>query len=254
MTDASSGVRVLHRDAQLLVLYKPAGIATTSTDDSPCLTRVAAELDPDAPHLHASSRLDAEVTGTVCFARTRQAIAALLEARQQGRYERSYVALAAGEPKAFTGRWSWSIDHDPRDKYRRVAKAGAADGGKASAASSGRPAETLYQVIGRVPLAALLLLRPQNGRTHQLRVHAAAAGIPLLGDKHYRGPVQLVLPDGRVLRAGRAMLHCARVRIPDVARKHGRFLTVDAPIPDDMRELWLKLGGDPSLLDTAPDS
>jgi hypothetical protein len=50
------------------------------------------------------------------------------------------------------------------------------------------------------------------------------------------------------------MLHCARVRIPDVARKHGRFLTVDAPIPDDMRELWLKLGGDSSLLDTAPDS
>src|ERR1700755_3605750 len=94
MTDPDRDVRVLHRDAELLVLWKPAGLPTTSPDGRGCLTELAAQLDPAAPHLHASSRLDAEVTGIVTFARTTRAIEHLLEARRSGRYERFYLGLA----------------------------------------------------------------------------------------------------------------------------------------------------------------
>src|SRR5262249_7674470 len=95
------------------------------------------------------------------------------------------------------------------------------------------------------PLAAALLLRPETGRTHQLRVHAARAGSPLLGDKHYGGEQRRVLPDGRVLRAARVMLHSSRVRLSLAGAEP---LTIDAPLPDDLGELWGKLGGEPAAL------
>ncbi|MEY4575392.1 MAG: hypothetical protein RL701_95, partial [Pseudomonadota bacterium] len=190
----------------------------------------------------------AEVTGVVTFARTRSAIAALLDARKAGSYERYYLALASQAPAALQlqGEWQWAIDQDPRDKRRRVAVT------KASATA--QAASSRYRVLGVQPAAALMVLMPQTGRTHQLRVHAAKAGLPLLGDKHYGGPMQTVLPDGRVLRASRVMLHCARVRLPDIAGNTGKLLTVDAPAPEDFERLWKQLGGDVSLLAVPSDS
>jgi 23S rRNA-/tRNA-specific pseudouridylate synthase len=240
---------VLHRDADLLVLYKPAGLPTTSPDGKGCLTELAARLDPDAPRLHASSRLDAEVTGVVTFARTTRAIEALLAARRAGQYERFYLGLATGPLEPESGELDWPIDRDPRDPRKRIALdlpaarsggGGAARGGKRGGAQEAR---TRYRVLGTLPTAALLSLSPLTGRTHQLRVHVARAGAPLLGDKHYGGPVKLVLPNGRVVRAGRVMLHCARVRLPTFG------VTVDAPIPEDFRATWLALGGSSELLD-----
>ncbi|MET0387997.1 MAG: RluA family pseudouridine synthase [Polyangiales bacterium] len=236
--------RVLHHDAELLVLWKPAGIPTTSPDGQRCLTQLAAALDPRAPRLHASSRLDAPVTGAVTFARTTRAIEALLAARREGRYERLYLALASAAPDPPSGDWRWAIDRDPREPRSRVAR-GEQDKPSASAAS----AHTRYALIDRQPSAALLALHPQTGRTHQLRVHAAKAGLPLLGDKPYGGPQQRTLADGRVVRAARVMLHCARVRLPNVAAGPGAEpLTIEAPVPDDFSELWQRLGGDPALL------
>jgi 23S rRNA-/tRNA-specific pseudouridylate synthase len=205
------------------------------------LTELAAQLDPSAPHLHASSRLDAEVTGIVTFARTSRAIEALLEARRAGRYERFYLGLATGAPEPASGEFHWSIDRDPRDARKRVALPPTAAGKNAQAAL------TRYRTLQLLPTAALMLLMPQTGRTHQLRVHVAKAGVPLLGDRHYGGPTSRTLPDGRVVRAGRVMLHCARVRLPQLAG------AVDAPIPDDMRRLWAALGGEPEQLLRALD-
>src|SRR6266545_3893474 len=73
--------RVVHRDDDLLVIDKPSGLPTTSPDGVNCLASWAREHDPDAPRLHASSRLDAEVTGLVTFARTSRAIQQLTAAR-----------------------------------------------------------------------------------------------------------------------------------------------------------------------------
>jgi 23S rRNA-/tRNA-specific pseudouridylate synthase len=233
MPDAPA-VSIVHRDAELLVLHKPAGLPTTSPDGSGCLASVARELDPAAPRMHASSRLDAEVTGLVTFARTDRAIASLMAARQAGAYQRFYLGLAARAPTPPEGAWHWAIAKDPRNPRRRVARPASSPGAV--------NADSRYRVLAELSHVTLLLLRPQTGRTHQLRVHASAAGAPLLGDKHYEGALRVVLADGGVVRASRVMLHCARLELPGIASETP--LTLDAPVPADMRELFVSLGGD----------
>src|SRR4051794_20154428 len=113
--------RVVHRDDDLLVIDKPSGLATTSPDGENCLASWARAHDPDAPRMHASSRLDAEVTGLVTFARTTRAIQQLTAARAAGRYRRFYLGLARQPPEPPDGEWRFPIGRDPRDPRRRVA-------------------------------------------------------------------------------------------------------------------------------------
>lgn len=233
--EAAASVRVVHRDEQLLVLYKPPGLPTTSPDGGACLVAVAKRLDPRAPRLHPSSRLDAEVSGLVTFARTRRATQALLDARAAGAYGRLYLAVAPGAPDPEEGRWEGAIAIDPSDKRRRIVV------GSPDAAPGAREAQTDYRVRERAAEgAALLELRPRTGRTHQLRVHAAAAGVALLGDVVYGGPRRVVRPEGRVVTARRVMLHCASLTLPDVARA-GRTLTLSESLPEDMAAVWQAL-------------
>ncbi|HMI90366.1 MAG TPA: pseudouridine synthase, partial [Polyangiales bacterium] len=211
---ASAAVRVLHRDAHLLVLEKPSGLPTTGPGSGRTLVDVAHELDPDAPRLHPSSRLDAEVSGIVTFARTPEATQHLLAARKAGRYLRGYLGISAAAPQPASGSWEHAIGIDPRDARKRrvvpVSSAGA------------RPACSLYRVLAVVEApdpagdkgeerargrACALWLEPQTGRTHQLRVHAAHAGVALYGDRPYGGPQRLVLADGSVVTARRTLLH-----------------------------------------------
>ncbi|MGH7434457.1 MAG: RluA family pseudouridine synthase, partial [Polyangiaceae bacterium] len=81
-----------------------------------------------------------------------------------------------------------------------------------------------------------------TGRTHQIRVHAANAGSPLIGDRAYGGPSRVTLAGGRVLEPRRIALHAARVTVPDSS---GAARTATAPVPDDLRALWTDLGGAP---------
>ncbi|HKP57025.1 MAG TPA: pseudouridine synthase, partial [Polyangiales bacterium] len=97
--------RVVFRDADLLVLDKPSGLPTTSPDGGECLAAWARAHDPDAPRMHPSSRLDAEVTGLVTLARTPRAIQQLTAARAAGQYRRFYVGLAGRSPEPPAGDW-----------------------------------------------------------------------------------------------------------------------------------------------------
>lgn len=244
MVEADPGVGVLHRDAHLLVLHKPAWLPTTAPDDGRCLVTEARALDPDAPRVHPTSRLDSETTGVVIFARTRRATRALLEARKQGLYRRVYVALTPDCPSDPAGTWTWGIARDRRDPRRRVAvEAGHRRGDVQHAASE-------YRVAGRLPSACVLHVWPGTGRTHQIRVHAARAGLPLLGDVYYGGPRRRVLGDGTVVTARRVMLHCAGVTVPHPL--DGRSMRFQAAVPDDMRNLWRNLGGDDEPLEARP--
>ncbi|MDQ3036960.1 MAG: pseudouridine synthase, partial [Myxococcota bacterium] len=130
---AAPEVGVAHEDEHLLVVLKPPGLPTTSPDpDAECLATIARRLDPRAPRMHASSRLDRDVTGLVTFAKTDRAIEALTSARREGRYARTYLALVSGAPEG-DGRWSWTIAIDPRDPTRRIALPDGATGPHASA-------------------------------------------------------------------------------------------------------------------------
>ncbi len=91
MRAASREVEVVYRDAHLLVLNKPAGLATTSPGDGPCLFDVARQLDPTARRLHPLSRLDTQVTGLVAFARTPEANRVALAARRDCTLRRCYT-------------------------------------------------------------------------------------------------------------------------------------------------------------------
>ena len=119
---------------------------------------------------------------------------------------------------------------------------------RARQALTARTLATVFMVTVAIvtPMSALDLW-PVTGRTHQLRVHASAAGSALAGDTLYGGIKRIILPNGRVLTAGRCMLHCAAFRMPDPADP-SRVLTLSLPPPDDLCALWRSAGGEPSEL------
>lgn len=232
MSDGSDDVSVVHRDRHLLVLFKPARLPTTHPSGGDCLVARAASIDPDAPRLHVTSRLDAEVTGLVTFARTRLANAALRAARREHRYHRLYLALTDRGGLETPAVWTEAIAIDPNDPRRRVP----------SAAPSAKAARTRATQRATGGPLTLLELRPETGRTHQLRVHAAEHGLALFGDLHYGGNKRTVLPNGRVLTARRTMLHCAALDLPHVDGDGRLQLSCDPP--RDFAKLWMGAGGD----------
>lgn len=221
---------IIYQDEHLLIIDKPPGLPTTAPKPTDlCLTHWA---QSQLPHLspHPTSRLDSPVSGVVTLALTRTANRRLLDARRAGAYERTYLGITAGAPTATEGEWDWPISIDPRNPTLRVAEDG----------RGRRDARTRYEVVARTPYGTLLRLAPSTGRTHQLRVHAAKAGLPLFGDHAYRGPRRRTLSDGSVVTARRVMLHCLRVSFPWQSGEHLRF---EAPVPADMKQVWVSLGG-----------
>lgn len=240
----SSKIRIVHQDHHLLVVSKPPGIATTAPGDGDCLTqrlREGRKIRAGQRPIHASSRLDSPVSGLVTFAQTDEAIRALKDARDVGRYRRRYLALSLSRPEPQGGCWSWPIGINLRDiRLRQVAVPGRTE--------RNQEAATDYRSEGYEGVA-LLVLEPQTGRTHQLRVHAMAAECPLLGDTSYGGTKRVTLANGRVLSARRVMLHCAQLRIPDVAS--GGDLDLRLPPSEDFASLFASLGGSPGAVTDA---
>lgn len=237
---------VLHRDADLLVVDKPSGLATTSPDGGDCLAKRVQAMDRGAERCHPSSRLDADVTGVVVFARSSRGIDLVLGAREDGRYARRYVALTrppeAGSALAESDQceWRWGIAIDPRDPRKRRALEEGERGERA------QDAHTRARVLSRTSLACSLLLEPVTGRTHQLRVHAARGGAALLGDVVYGGPKRVTTSDGRVLGCPRVALHCLLVVLPTL---DGSLRAFRAPYPPDLAELGAALALAPLDLD-----
>lgn len=237
----SSAPRVIAEADGLLAVEKPAGVPTTSPNGRNCLVERVRSLVPRAEVCHPSSRLDRDVTGVVLFATTSRAIQVLLEARRRGTYQRLYVALVSPAPTVDASVWSWPIAIDPRRKTYRVALEPGARGERA------QDAETAMHTAARLPSAAFLHLHPRTGRTHQLRVHCARAGVPILGDVEYGGAPRIVLRDGVVITARRLLLHCARVSLPGAPGAARR--TFVSPVPPDLRAAWRALGGVETALD-----
>jgi 23S rRNA pseudouridine1911/1915/1917 synthase len=222
---------IIHHDDQLLVVHKPPGLPTTApTPTEPCLVRWVRDRFPDIQP-HATSRLDAQVSGLVTFALDPDINRHLLEARRAGTYDRVYLGITIHPISSEHGDWTWPISIDPRNPKRRVAGPGRGE----------REARTRYEVAARTSRATLLRLRPRTGRTHQLRVHAAEAGAPLFGDTLYQGERRKVLADGSVVTARRVMLHCGWVSFPRPSG--GGRIELEAPVRPDMHQAWRALGG-----------
>lgn len=227
-------IAILAETHDLVAVDKPAGVPTIADHDGAAHALVALSaqsLGIAESELHPTSRLDRDVSGVVVFARTQAAARRLARAREDGIYERCYAAIAARDPPDDGGTWDAPIGRASDPRFRAV-------GGREAT-----NAATRYAVCARTPGgAALLSLAPRTGRTHQIRVHAAHAGAPLVGDRAYGGPARITLPSGRVVEPRRIALHAARVAVPDDS---GDPFVVSSPISVDLRDLWVLLGGDP---------
>jgi 23S rRNA-/tRNA-specific pseudouridylate synthase len=228
-------VRILLRERDLVAADKPAGIPTIPDHAGSAhalLARVADALSLEPSRLHPTSRLDRDVSGVVFFALTKAAAERLTRARAAGGYERRYIGICARPPSPDRGTWDAPIGRTSDPRLR------AARGHDPVVAS------TKYVVSATATSgAAMLALAPLTGRTHQIRVHAAHAGAPLVGDRDYGGPTRVTLPTGRVLEPGRIALHAARVVVPGPT---GRPMIARSSVPSELEGLWSALGGEPS--------
>lgn len=168
-------------------------------------------------------RLDVSTSGLVLVALDEAAHRDLVRSFSERRVLKLYLALVWGHPRPRRGRYDQPLGPDPRDRRRmRVAR-------------GGRPARTVYAAIETVRRFSLVLLEPRTGRTHQLRVHLAAAGHPVVGDDLYAGPRHHGIGDPELrdaLAQARSMLHAWRLVLP--AGAPSRF---EAPLPEDFARL-----------------
>jgi 23S rRNA pseudouridine1911/1915/1917 synthase len=216
------GVPVRYEDDHLMVVAKPAGMVTHPTSARRGGTLVNRLLGmgvplssvggPDRPGI--VHRLDAGTSGLIVVARddlTHQALSELLAAR---RIERVYLALVRG-----------SVSHDSFTVEAPMARAGPR---MVVRRPGGRVAETGFEVAERAEGATLLEARPRTGRTHQIRVHLAAVGHPILGDGAYGGGGD----DARRLGLSRPFLHAFRLSFDHPVT--GQRVEVQEPLPEDL--------------------
>ena len=217
--------RILHLDPLVLAVDKPDGVlAQEGRGGGPALPDLCAQLlrargEPDEALL--VHRLDRGTTGVTVLARTKAAQAALLREFREGRAAKEYLALCAGDPPADEMESDLALGADP------------AVPGKRRADPRGEPARTRFGVLRRLAGAALIAAFPETGRSHQIRVHLAALGLPLAGDARYGGPRSFSRPDGRRLEVSRPLLHALALRL---RHPQGHELSLRAPVPADLTE------------------
>lgn len=222
--------RVLVQDSHILVLDKPAGLSSQggriqahTLDD---LLWAFARSNGKRPEL--VHRLDRDTSGVILAGKTKPALGFLGKAMQSRQLRKTYLALVGGgapDPASGDIRTALRREEIGREAYMRTCL----DDHPDAQASHSR-----YRTLASNDEAALLELEPLTGRMHQLRVHLAAIGRPILGDVRYGG--ELRVGGGSVPRL---MLHAARLDFP---HPEGGRKIVEAPIPGDMAEIRARLG------------
>jgi 23S rRNA pseudouridine1911/1915/1917 synthase len=228
---------ILLEDEHLLILNKPAGIVVHPTHAHGSGTLMNSLLWharnwplPDRPSI--VGRLDKLTSGIVVVARNRAMHTALQRAMASTACQKDYLGVVYGRVGPAAGRIALRLSRDPLDR-RKVA----------ASENVGAPSLTHFERLARVPARpvgmALLRCRLITGRTHQIRVHLAARGWPLVGDPTYGEPHWSRISDCELADALRVFprqaLHAWRLAlVHPVTRAR---LEVEAPLPDDMRTL-----------------
>jgi 23S rRNA pseudouridine1911/1915/1917 synthase len=235
-------LRVVHEDAHLLVVDKPAGLTVHPGAGRPSgtlvnallhrvrdLSGVGGVLRPGIVH-----RLDRGTSGLLVVAKddaTHRALARQFAART---VEKEYLALVVGVPDRGEGEITAPIG---RDRARRQTMS--------VRAPRGREARTRFTIAERFDGAALLRVRIFTGRTHQIRVHLAAIGHPVAGDAVYGGrrqpPTRNEAHREALRSLARPALHAARLGFQHPAT--GARLVFESPLPDDLQSVIARLRG-----------
>ncbi len=224
---AAALFRVAYEDEHLMVVDKPSGVVVhparghaSGTLVQALAGRAAGGEDPGRPGI--VHRLDRDTSGLLVVAKSEdvhRSLKALLSARE---LHREYLALVDGVPPARSGTVDAQIG---RDRHDRVLVSLDTD--------APREAVTHFEVLRNLGSAALLKVVLDTGRTHQIRVHMAAIGHPVTGDRAYGGTVRFGLE--------RQFLHAARLSF--VHPVTGELVDVESPLPEDLARA-LELAGD----------
>ena len=212
---------IVHEDAQILVVDKPAGLVVHPGAGNPDHTLMNALLAhapalAGVPRAGIVHRLDKDTSGLLVVAKTLLAQTSLVRQLQDRSMGRTYAALVWGSVRGAKGEVDAPIGRDARSRTRMAVT------------DRGKPARTGYTVLERLPGATLLHCTLESGRTHQIRVHLQSIGHPLVGDPVYRRGAKMLPLEGFKRQA----LHAARLEL--VHPKTGRTRHWDSPLPDDL--------------------
>ncbi|OLE31367.1 MAG: pseudouridine synthase, partial [Actinobacteria bacterium 13_1_20CM_3_68_10] len=218
-------LRIAYEDEQLLVVDKPAGMVVHPSAGHSGGTLVQALLErgiaggdvPERPGI--VHRLDRDTSGLLVVARSQEAYARLQNLVRQRALDRRYLALVRGRPRSRTGRIEAPIGRDRHDPLRRSLDT-----------DTPREAITHFEVERLLSKHALLSIRLETGRTHQIRVHLAAIDLPVVGDPVYGVPD----PD-----LGRQFLHANRLSFPHPFG--GGTVEAESPLPDELQAALARL-------------
>jgi 23S rRNA pseudouridine1911/1915/1917 synthase len=218
-------LRIAYEDDHLVVVDKPAGIVVHPSAGHSGGTLVQALLArgiaggdvPERPGI--VHRLDRDTSGLLVVARSEEAYAGLQELVRQRGLDRRYLALVKGRPRSRSGRIEAPIGRDRHDPLRRSVDT-----------DTPREAITHFKVERLLPKHALLSVKLETGRTHQIRVHLAAIDLPVVGDRVYG------VPDSEL---GRQFLHAYRLSFPHPFG--GATVEAESPLPNELQAALARL-------------
>jgi len=232
--DVNFSYDIIYEDDWMMAVNKPPNLRVHSRGKfvtANLIYHLRHRHDPLYPAVDLVNRIDADTSGIVLLAKDKDSLRGLMRQFQQQTVKKEYWALVTGVPSSANGR----ID-EPIGKLRgaKVPRFGVMDEG-------GKTAVTHYETIRTWRGYALMKLRPEHGRTHQLRVHMAAIGHPIVGDALYQMDDDSYLryrqggemPDWLLLP--RQALHCRQVGF--LHPKTAVYTTITAPLPKDLQEM-----------------
>jgi 23S rRNA pseudouridine1911/1915/1917 synthase len=227
LASESIPINIVYEDADLLVIDKPAGLPVHPAPGHPAHTLVNAVLAhlPALAEADASvrpglvHRLDKDTSGLIIVAKNRPSHENLSDQFKSRSVDKSYIVLVKGKLTPESGIIEAAIGRDPRNRQRMAV------------VSKGREARTEYRVLRYINDYTLLEIKPRTGRTHQIRVHLAAIGFPVVGDATYG----VTSP-----HLSRQFLHASRLgfSLPST----GRRVEFTSPLPPDLERTLKEIG------------